>query len=436
MFAPFTKNQIQWLKKTIDNKSWFNVSEGGKRAGKNILGVIGFCTLLETHPDKLHLVAGVSIATAKLNIVDCNGLGLLNYFKGRCRQGEYQNRDCLYIQTKTGEKIVLISGGGKSSDARLIKGNTYGIAYITEANECNPEFIKEVFDRTMASSNRKIIHDLNPKSPTDVYYTDVLNYHEQQQKLDANYGFNYGHFTIADNLSITDEQLKKILKTYNKDDLWYKRDILGLRIQAEGIIYRTFLENIDKYVIPRTRLSEFSINSIIYGVDFGGTGSATTFVCTAIANGYKDVIVLKSERHTQELEPEILENLFNEFVNCCFDEYNIVGYTYADSAEQVLIRGMRNSVELNGVQTIVKNAIKMPILDRIRLVVKLIGTHRFWVLDECSSVIKALSTAMWNPKKNDERLDNGTTDIDTLDALEYSIEPNYKYLVDYVGDEE
>lgn len=308
------------------------------------------------------------------------------------------------------------------------------MAYITEANECSPKFIKEVFDRTMSSSNRKVIHDLNPKSPTDLYYTEVLDYHTKQQELNKNYGYNYGHFTIADNLSIDDNRLRQILKTYNKDDLWYKRDILGLRIQAEGIIYRTFLEHQNDYVINKSKLADFGIHSIYYGVDFGGNGSATTFVCTAIANGYQDIIVLKSERHAEELEPEILENLFNDFVNRCFDEYNIVGYTYADSAEQVLIRGMRNSVLSNGVQTIVKNAIKMPILDRIRLIVKLIGTHRFWVLDECQTVIKALSTAMWNPKKNDERLDNGTTDIDTLDALEYSIEPNYKLIVDYVGD--
>ena len=126
--------------------------------------------------------------------------------------------------------------------------------------------------------------------------------------------------------------------------------------------------------------------------------------------------------------------MFCDFVDRCFEEYGLIGYTYADSAEQVLIRGLRNAVDRNGTQTIIQNARKMPILDRIRLVVKLIGTHRFWVLEEAKTVIDALCTALWNSKKNDERLDNGTTDIDTLDAMEYSIEPNYKYLLDYIGD--
>lgn len=428
--ASFTQRQTDWFRRAISGQYWFNVAEGGKRAGKNVIGALAFCTALEEHKDKIHLVAGVSIATAKLNILDCNGCGVMEYFKGRCRAGIYNNRDCLYVQTKTGEKVILISGGGKLGDEKLIKGNTYGIAYITEANECSPTFIKEVFDRTLSSSNRIIIHDLNPKSPVDRYYTEVLNYHENQQKIDKNYGFNYGHFTIADNLSISDDKLRTILKTYDKNDLWYKRDILGQRIQAEGIIYRTFLEHKDRYILKN--LDDFELNSIWYGVDFGGTGSATTFVAVGLANEYRDIIVLESERHKEELSPNLLEEKYCNFISRCFDKYSIVGYTYCDSAEQVLIRGLRNAVDEYGVHTIIKNAIKMPIIDRIRLVVKLIGTGRFWVLEDAKTVIAALCNALWNSKKSDERLDDGTTDIDTLDALEYAIEPNYKMILDYM----
>ncbi len=163
-------------------KSWYNVAEGGKRGSKNVLNTLVFCVMLETHPDKLHLAAGVSIATAKLNILDCNGFGMLNYFEGRCHEGNYKNRECLYIDTLTGQKIVLVSGGGKKGDKELIQGNTYGMAYVTEANLCNKEFLQEAFDRTLSSADRKVFHDLNPKSPTDPYYTDIINFHVEQQK--------------------------------------------------------------------------------------------------------------------------------------------------------------------------------------------------------------------------------------------------------------
>lgn len=75
-------------------------------------------------------------------------------------------------------KIVLISGGGKAGDEKLIKGNTYGTAYITEANECSETFIKEVFDRTLSSPDRKVFHDLNPKAEGR-WYENILNLHEK-----------------------------------------------------------------------------------------------------------------------------------------------------------------------------------------------------------------------------------------------------------------
>ena len=243
--APFSENQMRFFWNCFDH--WFNVAEGGKRGGKNVLITMAYCTILEKHPSRIHLIAGVSTATARLNILDCDGFGLKNYFEGRCREGVYQNRDCLYIKTATGEKIVLISGGGKASDEKLIKGNTYGTAYITEANECSKIFIQEVFDRTLSSPDRKIFHDLNPKAEAHWYYQDVLNFHEEKLKANPKYGLNYGHFTIADNMSISDDQLRGVLSTYDKKSVWYARDILGQRKMAEGLVYPMFSR--DKHVV-------------------------------------------------------------------------------------------------------------------------------------------------------------------------------------------
>jgi len=260
--APFTENQIAYFERCF--KSWFNVAEGGKRGGKNVLQTLAFCTMLEVHPDKLHLIAGVSQTTAKLNIMDCDGFGLLNFFEGRSRPGKYQDRSCLYIDTKAGEKIVLVSGGGKAGDEKYIKGNTYGMAYITEANECHKDFIKEVFDRTLSSSTRKIFHDLNPKAPGHWYYSDVLSFHQEQQKHSETYGYNYGHFTIADNLSINDRKLRKILGTYQKGTVWYDRDIRGMRKIAQGIVYPQFDNTCIVPTVPR-EYTEYIV-SMDYGI--------------------------------------------------------------------------------------------------------------------------------------------------------------------------
>lgn len=51
-------------------------------------------------------------------------------------------------------------------------------------------------------------------------------------------------------------------------------------------------------------------------------------------------------------------------------------------------------------------------------------------MPEAATLRDALASALWSQKHPgvDERLDDGTTDIDTLDAFEYTIERDYRRL--------
>lgn len=266
-YAPFCVKQTEYLSRCYDN--WLNIAEGGKRAGKNVLNIMAWCDILETHPDKAHLAAGVSVASAKLNIVDSNGFGVQSWFAGRCRSGKYQEREALYIQTQTGEKIILISGGGKEGDERYIKGNTYGSAYITEVNECCKTFVKEVFDRTLSSSIRKLFFDLNPKSPNHWFYEDILDFHTENAHKYPDYGLNYEHFTLHDNFSFTDAKIREIIRTYQRNTVWYNRDILGKRTNAEGIIYDMWDDDENSYDDSSRPLGLERISRRYIPVDYG-----------------------------------------------------------------------------------------------------------------------------------------------------------------------
>ena len=132
---------------------------------------------------------------------------------------------------------------------------------------------------------------------------------------------------------------------------------------------------------------------------------------------------MQSKRITEAIDPEQLNQRFADFVKVVYNQYRKPMNVYADSAEQVLIRGLKSTAIKQRLPVIVHNARKLPINDRIRLVNKLIAQGRFGVHKDAKTVKTALCEALWNPKKDDERLDDGTTDIDTLDATEYSIEP-------------
>ena len=124
-YAPLTKKQSEYIRSS--QRSWLSVLEGGKRASKNVVNLIAWAISLETHPDKIHLAGGVSLSAAKMNIIDSNGFGLKWIFAGRCREGEYQNRDALYVQTRAGAKVIIIAGGAKENDAARIKGFSLGV---------------------------------------------------------------------------------------------------------------------------------------------------------------------------------------------------------------------------------------------------------------------------------------------------------------------
>lgn len=382
--APFTQNQVEYFNRCFD--SWFNVAEGGKRGGKNVLQTLCFCTMLEEHPNKLHLIAGVSQTTAKLNILDCDGFGLTNFFEGRCHEGKYKDRSCLYVQTKTGEKVVLISGGAKDGDEKYIKGNTYGMAYVTEANECHQKFIKEVFDRTLSSSDRKIFHDLNPKAPGHWYYEEILASHEQKQAVNEQYGYNYGHFTIADNLSISDEKLKQNLSTYDKGTIWYERDILGHRKIAEGLVYSFGEENITD---EQPQGAEYYIS-----VDYGTLNPFSAGLWAV--NGAKAVRIKEYYHDGRKEKKQLTDEEYCDEIIKLAEGYAVVKIVVDPSAASFITAIKRRGFRVQQADNDVKNGIR-------RTAVYLrdgnIKIHR-----SCVDAIREFGLYRWDEKATDDKV--------------------------------
>ena len=434
-YAPLTANQSNYIRRSQD--SWLNVAEGGKRAGKNIINLIAYAMCLEVHPDKLHLVAGVSLAAAKMNAVDSNGFGLQHLFAGRCREGEYKNRDALYIQTKTGEKIVIVAGGGKANDAARIKGNSYGTAYITEVNECHQTFVQEVFDRTLASSKRQLFFDLNPFPPSHWFYRDILDHQDLLKERGENPGYNYGHFTIMENLSIPDDRLKEVLRTYDKTSLWYMADILGKRTAATGRIYTGYtykdvVKTID-YLLDK-KFIQFSI-----GVDIGGT-DATVATLTGFTPNYAETILIDGYYHKQGKESGYTHDKYaKEIVDKIvewgqrFPAFFASAHIFAESADKLFRQALANELKRRGIHiSVVPSYKKEGIVDRIRLTNILINQGRYKIMHHLKPWIEAIENATWVEEEKQKgewvRTDDGSYPVDCLDSSEYAVQPFKKRL--------
>lgn len=241
------------------------VAEGAIRSGKTIDHCIIAAAHLELCRDKIHLASGSTIGNAKLNIGVCNGFGLEALFRGRCKWGKYRDNEALFLYTQTGEKVVVFAGGGKADSYKRILGNSYGLWIATEINEhydsddSRESFIKVAFGRQAAALDPLVLWDLNPCNPNHRIYGDYID-HYQETNLS---GYLYEHFTIDDNLSISDKRREEIKAQYDPSSVWYRRDILGERCIAVGLVYPMFEK--DRHTFKEPSLKGPKYISIDYG---------------------------------------------------------------------------------------------------------------------------------------------------------------------------
>ena len=426
-WGEFSQKHKTYIKTALRNRMC--VAEGAIRSGKTIDHCIIAAAYLEETPDKYHLASGSTIGNAKLNIGVCNGFGLEALFRGRCRWGKYRDNEALFIQTRTGEKIIIFVGGSKADSYKRILGNSYGLWIATEINEhydctdSRTSFLKVASGRQIAAQKPLTLWDLNPCNPKAGIYEQYIDLY-REKGLEG--GYLYEHFTIHDNATITPERLKEIESQYNPETVWYRRDILGERAIAEGLIYQKFADRPDDFIVDDV---PGKIRSAVIGVDFGGGTSAHAFCCL----GYTTlgaIVVLDEYREREALDPVRLERDFVDFVRRCQLRW-LVTDVWCDSAEQTLINGLRTAAAREHLPVNIGNALKKPINDRIRALCMLMGSRRFYINRACPVTIDALKNAIWDSKEltEDVRLDNGTTNIDSLDALEYSFEREIPNLI-------
>ena len=395
----------------------WNLKVGAVRSGKSFVDVVYTipARLRERHgKDGLNVILGVSRETIERNVLQ----PMRELYTSRL-VGTINGRN---IARVCGEDVYCL-GAEKISQVAKIQGSSIKYAYGDEAARWNKEvfyILQSRLDKPYSCFDGAC----NPESPT----------HWLKEFIDRDDIDLYVQpYTIFDNPFLPPGFVENLCKEY-AGTVYYQRYILGEWALAEGLIYRDFANQPDKYMVsdvPKWMEANGKKSGVLsIGVDFGGTGSATKFQATVITSDWCVIAVDEEyiDHKKESVDPNDLNRRFARFVERVTAVWG-AGVTRADSAEQILIRGLFNTARTEGLKTQVKNAMKMQIMDRIRLTIALMGQGRFFVADKCPKLIDALRTAVYEEgAAEDTRLDDGTTDIDSLDAFEYSIEPYFKQL--------
>lgn len=423
-WGKFSDKHKNYIKTALNYKQ--SVAEGAVRSGKTIDHCIIFSMYLETCEDKIHLASGSSLPNAKLNIGDCNGFGLEHIFRGRCRWGKYKSNEALFVQTKTGEKIVIFTGGGKSDSYKSILGNSYGGWIATEINEhydCDDSrtsFIKVAMARQIASVHPFTLWDLNPSNPNaDIY----KNYIDKFMGLDW---YRYEHFNIFDNATMSQERIEEIKNKYDMNSVWYKRDILGERMVAEGLVFPYFANNCKPYLFKYQSLKEKMkekgkrFSHLIIGVDFGDNGSKYSWHLTGFTNDWDYMWALDEGdmAKSNAIDATKFCKAFVRFYKRCIECYGYVEWIFPDSASNTLINTLRAYFYAEGLDgSIIAPVKKNELTDRPITVDSLLVTGRLKIEEHCKNLINALSELVWDEKKDipkDENVNNINDDWDSF----------------------
>ena len=421
----FSNKQMEVLKFPYSDYEAL-ICDGAIRAGKSVVMLVAYLTSsMANYNECKFALCSKTVKTAERNIIKT--IMGITYFHTEFKM-KYSIKDsCLTVTRGNKRNYFYVFGGKDESSYQLIQGITLAGAFFDEVALMPESFVNQALGRCSVEG-AKFWFNCNPEDPNHWFYQQWIKKDSERRAL-------YLHFDMIDNPSLSVETIERYERMY--EGVFYQRYIKGLWVKAEGIIYRKFADNPEQYIYDKV---PSDISFVNVGIDFGGSQSGTTFIATGFS-GFRGITILESVRYmtkrqspydieVKDLSPEKLDKLYVEFCDMVYTKYGKAFVSRADSAEQVLIRGLKNAAILSHCHTDIMNAKKTEILERIKLVLRLIGEGRFHIMRHCKTMIKALSDAVWDAKHPDRRLDDGSTDIDTMDAMEYSIEEYTQALLD------
>ena len=406
----FTEKQKQFLIDVInENTARINILSGSVRSGKTFISLLAFI-LMVTKSEKTDtfLIAGKTITALKRNC-----FGLISDICGK---------DFKYSTiSKYGEILgrkVYFEGANDSRAENKIRGMTLTGAYCDEITLFTEDFFSMLLSR-LSAKNAFLLGTTNPDSPNHWLKKKYIN---RKDKL----SLKLWEFLIDDNTTLSEEFITNTKKEHI--GVYYDRFILGKWVQAEGLIYRVFADNNNRYIFDK--LPE-KLAFITIGIDYGASVSKTAFIATGFSQGLNKVYILKENYIEGTAEPTEIYQRFREFY---FDIYNTFGnatVAFADygALGQIITKGIQTMCMSYGLPIRIKDCKKGTINDRIQLTCQLFGQDRLFIHKDCKHTIGAFNNAVWQENKVDTRLDDGSVEIDFLDAFEYSINDFNKKLV-------
>lgn len=280
----FTDKQFQ-IYQEIMKKDWFLcILYGAKRTGKTIFNNYMFleevlnvreCATKLGIRNPQYILAGYTLGTIQKNVLE----ELTNMYGLEFTFDKY-NRFKLFGVT------IVQTPHGNVKGLAAIRGMTAFGAYINEASLAHPSVFDEIKSRCSGEGAR-ILSDTNPDNPEHWLLKDYI---QNEDESIISY-----HFELDDNTFLS-ERYRKNIKATTPSGMMYDRNILGLWVSGDGLVYQDFDKKI--HTMTQDELKQIPMKQYFAGVDWGYEHHG---VIVVFGMGYDDRFYLIEEHAKQHV---------------------------------------------------------------------------------------------------------------------------------------
>lgn len=382
--------QIEVLKFAMNHDYFMLINSGAKRTGKTILNNDLFLYELKRVrkiADKKgiskpqYILAGATLGSLWRNVLN----ELSDKYNIEFKMDKWNRFELFGV-------LVCCFGHSKINDMGRIRGMTAYGAYINEGSMANEEVFNEIKSRCSGEGAR-ILVDTNPDHPEHWLKVEYID------KSDGKTIQTF-HFELDDNTFLS-ERYRENIKNSTPSGMFYDRDIKGLWVSAEGVVYKDF--NKDKHYISAKELKGINFVKYFAGVDWGYEHPGAIVVIGEDDQGCLYLLKEYCKQHEEiDYWVNVAKQIKKEFGNILF---------YCDSARPEHVkRFMREGIKA-------VNADKA-ILSGIESVAKRFKTNKLKIVyDNVDRFKKEIYLYVWNEKTGEpvKQWD------DVMDALRYAI---------------
>jgi len=378
-FAPFSLKQrkvLNWWTDASPVRDYEGIiADGSIRSGKTISMSLAFVMwAMECFEDEQFGMAGKTIASFRRNVLT----QLIKMLGSRGYKVTEKRADNQIIVTRGDvQNTFYIFGGKDEGSQELVQGVTLAGFFFDEVALMPESFVNQATARCSVEGS-KFWFNCNPEGPRHWFKTEWVDQAKRR-------GLLYLHFTMDDNLSLSDRIKERYRSQYT--GLFYERFILGRWAVAEGVIYDMFDHH--RHVISLKQAASEITETCYVSCDYG-TQNATVFHLW-VKTKTGDWICLREyyysgrEQRKQKTDAEYVQDM------AAFLEGSRPRAIIVDPSAASFIEALRQA----GYQVIKANN---DVQDGIREMAKMLNTGRIRYVDSCERAIDEFGLYVWDQK--------------------------------------